>query len=32
MSEFNPKEHLKATLMIFTALLGGLFIFAVIAL
>lgn len=32
METFNPKEHFKVTLMLFTAMLGGIFIFAMIAL
>ncbi|MFB6317478.1 hypothetical protein [Saccharicrinis sp. FJH54] len=32
MSDFVPKDHVKVTLMIFTAMLGGLFVYAMIAL
>ena len=32
METFNPKEHFKVTLMLFTAMLGGIFIFAMVAL
>lgn len=32
MEKFNAKEHFKATLMIFTAMLGGIFIFAMLSL
>ena len=32
MSNFVPKDHLKVTLMIFTAMLGGLFVYAMVAL
>lgn len=32
MSNFNAKDHVKVTLMIFTVMLGGLFVYAMIAL
>ncbi|MFB6340602.1 hypothetical protein ACE1ET_02715 [Saccharicrinis sp. FJH62] len=32
MEKFVPKDHIKVTLMIFTAMLGGLFVYAMIAL